>query len=54
MGRSLILEIESELPGKTTLDQAAQIGQQVETAVHASVEEARQVHWVPRPIEEPE
>jgi divalent metal cation (Fe/Co/Zn/Cd) transporter len=53
MGRSLILEIEGELPGKITLDQAAQIGQQVETAVHASVEEARQVHWVPRLREEP-
>ena len=40
MGSSLILEIEGELPGKTTMDQAAQIGQQVETAVLAAVAEA--------------
>ena len=53
MGRSLILEIEGELPGKITLDQAAQIGQQVKAAVRASVAEVRRVHWIPHPIEEP-
>jgi cation diffusion facilitator family transporter len=48
MGRTLILEVEGRLAPETTLAQAEQIGQAVESAVHSAVEEVRQVIWIPR------
>ncbi len=49
MGRSLLLEVEGELAGTVPLAQAEGLSQQVADAVHAAVEEARMVTWVPRP-----
>jgi cation diffusion facilitator family transporter len=48
MGRSLTLEVEGQLPGETSLARAAEIGQAVEAAVRAAVEEARHISWIPR------
>src|SRR5207245_7506666 len=48
MGRSLILEIEGQMPKDTTLEQAAETGSAVEAAVRETVEEVRDVRWIPR------
>jgi cation diffusion facilitator family transporter len=48
MGRSLILEVEGELPASTSLERAEEIGRQVQESVHNAVAEARQVRWIPR------
>lgn len=48
MGRSLILDVEGELDGNTSLMSATGMARQVEDAVHAAVEEARMVFWIPR------
>ncbi|MCU1347400.1 MAG: cation efflux family protein [Acidobacteria bacterium] len=48
MGRSLMLDVEGELDGKTSLTDASALARQVEDAVHAAVEEARSVCWIPR------
>ncbi len=49
MGRSLILEVEGGLDGRTPLAEADAVGHAVETAVRAAVEEVRQVRWIARP-----
>jgi cation diffusion facilitator family transporter len=48
MGRSLVLEVEGVLAGDTTLAQAGAMDHQIGEAVHAAVEEARIVRWIPR------
>jgi cation diffusion facilitator family transporter len=48
MGRSLLLDVEGELAGNTSLHSASAMSEQVAEAVHAAVEEAREVRWVPR------
>lgn len=48
MGRSLILEIETEMPGDVTLEQAQRLGQQVEQTVRQAVAEVRRVNLIPR------
>jgi cation diffusion facilitator family transporter len=48
LGRSLILDVEGELAGDMTLAAASGIATDVEDAVHAAVEEARMVVWIPR------
>ena len=48
MGRSLMLEIEGQMPKDTTLEQAAETGSAVEAAVRETVEEVRVVRWIPR------
>jgi cation diffusion facilitator family transporter len=47
MGRSLVLEVEGELPATTSLAEAHALATAVENAVHAAVEEARVVRWQP-------
>jgi cation diffusion facilitator family transporter len=47
MGRSLILEVEGELPSGTSLADAHSMATAVEDAVHAAVGEARAVRWLP-------
>lgn len=48
MGRSLLLDVEGELDGSISLGDASVMAHVVEDAVHAAVEEARQVCWIPR------
>lgn len=48
MGRSLMLDVEGELDGSTSLTDASAMARRVEDAVHAAVEEARSVCWIPR------
>lgn len=48
MGRTLILEVEAELNGNISLEEAHAVGQQVEQAVRGAVAEARKVNWLPR------
>jgi cation diffusion facilitator family transporter len=48
MGRSLILEVEGELAGDMRLAEANGMAARVEDAVHAAVEEARTICWIPR------
>jgi cation diffusion facilitator family transporter len=48
MGRSLVLDIEGELAGDMRLAEAEGMARQVQDAVHAAVEEARNVCWIPR------
>lgn len=48
MGRSLILEVETEFPADTTLKEAHELGLQVEQAVRQAVIQARKVNLVPR------
>ncbi|MCU1280360.1 MAG: cation efflux family protein [bacterium] len=48
MGRSLLLDVEGELDGTMSLKDASALACQVEDAVHAAVEEARIVCWIPR------
>jgi len=45
MGRSLIVEIEGELPERTSVKEADDIGHQVKHAVQHSVPNVREVHW---------
>jgi hypothetical protein len=47
MGRSLMLEVEGELPSGTSLAEAQSMATAVEEAVHSTVEEARSVRWLP-------
>jgi cation diffusion facilitator family transporter len=47
MGRSLLLEVEAELPSNTPLAEAHSMSAAVEEAVHLTVEEARIVRWLP-------
>jgi cation diffusion facilitator family transporter len=47
MGRSLMLEVEGEVPSNTSLADALSIAPAVEDAVHSAVEEARSVRWLP-------
>jgi cation diffusion facilitator family transporter len=49
MGRSLALDVEGELTPDTSLQDAHAMGPAVEDAVHAVVDEARTVRWLPRP-----
>jgi divalent metal cation (Fe/Co/Zn/Cd) transporter len=49
MGRSLALDVECELAPNTSLEDAHAMAPAVEDAVHAAVEEARTVRWLPRP-----
>jgi cation diffusion facilitator family transporter len=46
-GRSLLLDVEGTLDGHRTLADADAIGDAVIAAVHATVSEARAVHWTP-------
>jgi cation diffusion facilitator family transporter len=48
MGRSLMLDVEGELAGGISLAEATAMAPAVEDAVHAAVEEARAVCWIPR------
>jgi cation diffusion facilitator family transporter len=48
MGRSLHLDVEGRLAGEVPLSAASAMGARVEEAVHAAVEEARTVAWIPR------
>jgi len=48
MGRSLLLEVEGELPAGSTLEQAAITGRAVEAGVLRAVPAARRVSWIPR------
>ncbi|MCU1277728.1 MAG: cation transporter, partial [bacterium] len=48
LGRSLTLDVEGELAGDVSLADAEALGAQVEDAVHAAVEAARRVVWIPR------
>jgi cation diffusion facilitator family transporter len=48
MGRSLMLDVEGELAGSTTLGEASAVASAVADAVHAAVEETRAVCWIPR------
>lgn len=53
MGRSLLLEVEGQVPPGTTVADAERIGARVEEAVRAAVEAARQVRFVPLARPEP-
>jgi cation diffusion facilitator family transporter len=48
MGRSLTLDVEGALAGGITITEADDLATAVEDAVHAAVEEARMVVWIPR------
>jgi cation diffusion facilitator family transporter len=48
MGRSLVIEVEGQLPGETSVAEAEVTGRAVEEAVRVAVEEVRQVSWIPR------
>jgi cation diffusion facilitator family transporter len=48
LGRSLSLDVETDLPGTTTLQEARKLGLEVERAVRGAVREARRVNCVPR------
>ena len=48
MGRSLIVEIEGTLQEDMSLREAEAIGHEVKHAVLNTVDNARQVHWMPR------
>ena len=48
MGRSLMLEVEGQLPPGTSLAQAEEVGRAVELAVNDATEDARHVSWIPR------
>jgi cation diffusion facilitator family transporter len=48
MGRSLVLDVEGELAGDLRLSEACAMALLVQDAVHAAVEEARMVFWIPR------
>jgi hypothetical protein len=41
MGRSLVLEVEGQLPGETSLAEAEEAGRAVDEAVRMAVEEVR-------------
>lgn len=48
MGRSLIVEVEGFISPKVTIESGEKIGEDVESAVHAAVPEARIVLWIPK------
>jgi divalent metal cation (Fe/Co/Zn/Cd) transporter len=48
MGRSLLLDVEGDLASDMRLAEANGMARQVGDAVHAAVEEARMVCWIPR------
>jgi len=48
-GTLAVVEVEAELPGSTTLQQARQLGRQAETALREAVREVRIVRWIARP-----
>ena len=47
MGRSLVVDVDGELPRDTTLDDAESIGDRVEAAVLEAVPATRKVNWRP-------
>jgi cation diffusion facilitator family transporter len=49
MGRSLLLEIEAQMAGPTTLSEAQRVGVEVEERVRNAVPAARQVRYLARP-----
>ena len=48
MGRSLVLEVEGQFPGETSLREAEEAGRAVEEAVRTADNEVRRVRWIPR------
>ncbi len=50
MGRSLILEVEAEMPERTPLGEAERVGDVVEQRVRAAVPSARRVRYLARPV----
>lgn len=52
MGRSLIVEVEGFISPEVTIEAGAKIGDDVESAIHEAVPEARIILWIPKPITE--